>query len=262
MIFNNTKIVYFRPPCAGSSIITENLTDKFQKNLYDSQHLFSYLNLNVNKRVKDYVAYTKGMPPHLSRRMFDDMFTGNRQDFFYFTIIRNPWDQVLSAVRYVIHRQGYNIPFTLDYKKEINEIISDLYSTNRYIHNVVARYLYTVLIDNRGDILDYDYIIYFEDIHNDIQQLTGLSGLEFKNPLEIKSKPIDYREYYTQQNLDLISWHREKDAEAFGYDFEKGLLFKNNQPKINDLSKKQIINNNTKRKMRVKNSNSSIQVIM
>lgn len=242
MILNDTKIVFIHPSCVGGGIIRDNLSDEHQQDLENSFYTPYNQYIKQDSVYSDYFN-VKGMiySHHIYRYFFDNIFIGNRNNFFYSTMIRNPWCQSLSFAKHIVRYHKLNIPFTLDHKKEINDIITDIYS-NKYPVEIPCCYYYYYLINSYGKILDYDYIVYFEDIYEDLKKFSKLSGLKFNNKLNISYQPIDYREYLTIRNIDLITKKRELDIQLFGYDFEKGILFKNNRPKIQnncsiDLSK-------------------------
>lgn len=239
MILNNAKVVFIVPCSSGGNIVSDNLSDKHKNDLDTSFYcdynklinLIPIVEANSKHRISIY-------PPHLTREYFDYCFNGYRQEFFFFTIVRNPWSHSLSMANHVMRARIPNFLLTLEYKKEINKIISDIYLTKKYIRKQILEYNYYQFHTNRfGDMLDYEYILYFEDIEDDLKILSELSGLEFNKKLHIKHKKIDYREYLTQENIDVIAELRELDCKLYGYDFENNIIFKNNQPKVDNKCK-------------------------
>lgn len=181
MILNDAKIVFIRPPCVGSGIIIDNLKDIHKKDLNTSLHLPHNEFIAPHPRVTNYFLY-KGilLPIHISRFDFDNLFIGNREDFFYFTMVRNPWCQSLSFAKHIINLYQLNIPFTLNYKNDINDIIKDIYTSDRYKRKIIDYQIHSNTFSSGSKILDYDFIIYFEDYINDLKELSLLCNLKFK----------------------------------------------------------------------------------
>lgn len=240
MILNDAKVIFTVTGNSGFSIITDNLDEQHKKDIENSYHTYHNDYFKHYKETEEYYNITGLLYPiHFYRQFFDQCFLGNREDFFYTTIVRNPWSHSLSTARLLIKRYNLNIPFTLDYKQEINNVISKIYNHKLYYTSLLKQHCDQLMNANQ-DFLDYDYILYFEDIHNDLNALSKLSGLKFNKNINIKHQPIDYREYLTEENIELITKMRKADRMIFGYDFDKGLLFKNSQPKINNKLKLKI----------------------
>lgn len=237
MILNEAKVIYISPCCVGGGILNENLSNKDKEDARNSFQTTSNQYVKVDDALKDYCSSKNSLyPPHISRLFFDRWFLGNRADFFYLTMVRNPWCHSLSLAKHIIRIRQLDIPINLDNKQNINDLVNDIYNNTKNYPEIVSCYYYNNLINSDTNVLDYDFILYFEEIDEDLKTLSHLTPLKFHDKLNIKYKKIDYREYLTQDNIDLISEKRKIDIEIFGYDFEKGMIFKNNQPKIKDMS--------------------------
>lgn len=237
MILNDAKTVFIHPCVSGGGVILDNLDNKHKQDIKSSYHTTKNLYFRADTEVKDYQKNRKGTilySPHIIRYRFDKCFLGNRNEFFFFTIVRNPWEQSVSYAKHIIQKYNLNIPFTIEFKQEINCVIRDIYLSTKYSNDILHFSNYSYLFNQNGEMLDYDYIVYFEDIVDNLKTLTSLSGLEFKSDLYMTHKPIDYREYLTKENVELISQCRLIDTLLFGYDFKKNFIFKNNQPKIDN----------------------------
>lgn len=236
-ILNDAKFVIFKPHGVGSAYVVDSFSDKDKADFVSSSTPYNPY-LNYDEETIRYIQSLKRFPIHLTRKKFNDMLNWNRDDFFISASVRNPWCQSLHFARWAIDKRKLNISFSLDYKQEINDIIQDMYINHSYRDMITSLQHHYFLIDPRNNALDYDFIVYFEDMQHDVTQLSDLCPLELNKAPEIrfKNNSYDYREYYTPQIADLIAREREKDCQLFGYDFDKIVIEKNNRPKIKSLN--------------------------
>jgi hypothetical protein len=162
---------------------------------------------------------------HTNAREYRIIF-GNKFDKIYkFTIVRNPWDRLVSAF-YYLKSGGYNKKDKKWYNKHIskygdfNEFVREwLNEKNIYrgIHFYPQRYF---LCDD-GHKLLVDYIGKFEKLDYEFNYL--------KNKLNIKSnlqhinsskrKYKDYRKFYNDETQDIVAKVYDKDIKLFDYNF-------------------------------------------
>lgn len=186
-------------------------------------------------------------------------------NYFSFTIIRNPWDRMVS--NYFFHRTRNHNDARL-YKKieksKLKKWIDDHKKENKFWRNISFKdwlkyfdenenlklesiydeiikmnYMDYIGIDNKISI---DYIINLHDINNEISVIKEISGKNINYPHSNKSSHEDYRKYYDDKSIEIINKAYKKDIEAFNFNFENKKYAENkkywNQEKIKKMSKR------------------------
>lgn len=155
-----------------------------------------------------------------------------KEDLYIFTIIRNPWERMLSMYLFY-HKNNYNSPeffsgknnIDNNFKEWIKYIYSDKFNRNK-LHGVINIFKYCFcnqlnwISDNSGNIININKIIRFEN--NELEDF-------FKNTMKLKkintkkrvhpTKHKHYSEYYDEETKLLVEKHYKKDIEYFGYTF-------------------------------------------
>lgn len=131
-------------------------------------------------------------------------------DFFTFSFVRNPWDRVISWIKYRDKRFGRLDPLSPEKIKQ--EVTSPLFSNNSYRN---------LLFNKKGDLL-VKYVGRFENIENDFQFLSKKINIKYKNlPHLNKTSHEDYRRYFDEETVNLVHTIYRHDIEYFGYSFDK-----------------------------------------
>lgn len=175
----------------------------------------------------------------------------NPDNYFSFTIIRNPWDRMVS--NYFFHKQRFhNDPahhkkfLKNNQKKKLQEWIdahnkedefwkkyefkdwlkffdekNEEKSTSLYHNTIRATYLDLISINDK---IAVDYIVNLHNYKKEINVIKILSGQSFNNPKYInrnKSSHKDYREYYDSKSIEIVANAYKKDIEAFNFKFDE-----------------------------------------
>jgi len=174
----------------------------------------------------------------------------NPEDYLSFTIIRNPWDRMVS--NYFFHKQRIHNDTTLhellfkpnekeklktwikkhndedefwknhefkDWLKLFDEKESAKSSS---IYHDTIKTSYIDLIGINGKI-SVDYIINLHNFKKEINLIKILSGKPFNNPKHFhknKSDHKDYREYYDSESMEIVAKLFKKDIELFNFKFD------------------------------------------
>lgn len=150
---------------------------------------------------------------------------------FKFTIIRNPYDRLVSLYLNKIKnpnakdfRKGIFCGF-LKYNKfyenmPFNEFVRVIHSIPDKISDPHLKSQYLHISDNKGNIL-VDYIGYFESLEKNYLEICKRLNIinPPKLPHEEKSKREDYKNYYNEKTKKLVEERYCKDFELFGYKF-------------------------------------------
>jgi len=169
---------------------------------------------------------TENNTKHLIASRAKEIYAEYWDDYFKFSFIRNPWDRMVSMLKYGNH---YGVCISKD--KDID--------ISRYIKNY--GYPITVEYDNRfskredniteshlphavyGNILDEDlnFIGKFENLNNDVAFLKSRLNIDntFNYKAEKSPKRSQYKNYYTSDSRQLIEDLYRRDIEKFNYQF-------------------------------------------
>lgn len=155
--------------------------------------------------------------------------------FFKFTVIRNPWDRIVSFFHY--HKEklkNKNFPTrTWEYIQNLNfsQFIRSQQFQSWAKRNNITNYI------TLNNIPYIDYYINFDNLQKDFELVKKITGIN-KNLLHInKSKHEKYEKYYkNKKNKEIISDLFEKEINFFNFKFGSPV-------KIDHLNNKKIIYN-------------------
>lgn len=146
---------------------------------------------------------------HLRASTLKKIHNKQWDNFFKFSIVRNPWDRLISL---------YHAPYYIS----INALGG--YSLEYFLD----RYAFMHPRHEQGftqcDYLDeeLDLIIRFEEREIGLQELFLRSGYQVDGSLshrETSRKGLDYRNFYDSKTKDIVWRTYHKDIERFNYEF-------------------------------------------
>lgn len=128
------------------------------------------------------------------------------KDYFIFSVVRNPWDRVVSIASY------FNIPLRKFLRK------FDKYCKDERIRiHSLPLHLYT----HNGNRQFADIICRFEAIQSDMNMVFDRLGLQrIQLPHLNPSDHQHYSTYYDPKEVELVSNLYQKDIQLFGYTFK------------------------------------------
>lgn len=157
----------------------------------------------------------------------------SRKNLFMFTIVRNPWERMVSLY-FFYHKNNYNAPefFSGDDKidNNFNNWIDYIYSPSydkRKNHSCVNIFKYCFsnqlnwVKDSNNNIIENINIYKIEEINlNDFFE-KKLNLQNFDGTTKVHStKHKHYSYYYNEKSKNLVSKHYQEDIEYFGYKYE------------------------------------------
>ncbi len=137
---------------------------------------------------------------------------------FSFTVVRNPWDKVVS---HFFYRVDTNQTQLKDRYIGFNDWVIRAYGEKDALYYDKPKMFMPQLdwiTDHDGKIL-VDEIIRFEQLETGFNQVAEKIGKKARLPHIKKTQRGDYREYYSQEAREAVEQHFQKDIEAFGYRF-------------------------------------------
>jgi chondroitin 4-sulfotransferase 11 len=138
------------------------------------------------------------------------------RDYFVFTVVRNPWDRIISGYFY----SGKGIRF-LGRRCSFEEFLENLPNRESnykwWFH--LTRTLTEMLIDRDGKFIA-DFVIRFENLRKDFKHVCDKLGLRVKLPHLRATGHKHYSKYYTEKTFSTVAERFRSDIEYFGYKFE------------------------------------------
>jgi len=136
---------------------------------------------------------------------------------FKFTIIRNPFDRVLSAFYFLQKgNQGYKIKPDIDF----NEWIKNVFKVKGVSFNNHFKHMHPKLLYE--DKIWVDYIARIENIENDWKVISEKCDLPNTFPRKNISKKKDGKnryDYYNDESIEIVSKIYKKDLELLNYEY-------------------------------------------
>lgn len=192
------KYIFTHPPkCAGASVA------KTLGVLHESHPLFS--------------RYKKFQHAHLSDHISElDKHQLNWQEFYKFSVARNPWDRAVS--RYFFEQTHNGLSSSLSFDQYIihcyNFSIEEGYV---HSHFAIKPYLF---YENKYIM---DHIIMQENFDHDLALAMKHLNLENYNTYHVNQKTVrpskDYRHFYNDATKNMTAEMAKDSIEIFGYKF-------------------------------------------
>jgi len=149
-------------------------------------------------------------------------------DYFKFTIVRNPWDRLVSS--YFFLKQGGFNEYDRTWFEEELSVFSDF---NEFVKKWVNksniwkwhhfRPQYHYIIDKSGKI-ELDFIGFLENIDEDFAYITNHMGISCRLPELNRSEHDTYMRYYSNETRDIVAEVYAEDIKLLGYNFDNSNL--------------------------------------
>ncbi len=182
-----------------------------------------FIFIHINKTAGTSIGNAIGLPikhHRTAREVIARIGKDKWNTAYKFTLVRNPWDKVVSHYEYRRKRNktevaSRNIPFSDWVKKTYGQEKDLFYYNNPRAFQPQVEWLK----DDEGKI-SIDFIGKFETINEDFDQIKKAIGLEAELPHLNPTKRDGYQSYYDDETREIVThWFRE-DIEVFGYRFQ------------------------------------------
>ena len=181
-----------------------------------------FIFVHINKTAGTSVGRAIGLPvkDHLmATEIIERIGAQAWEDAYKFTVVRNPWDKVVSHYEYRRKKDKTgiatnNIPFDSWVRRTYGEDKDPvLYNNPRSFQPQVD------WLKDADGVVSMDYIIRFESINEGFEHVRQAIGLDAELPHLNASQRAGYHAYYDDESRVIVAkWFRE-DIEAFGYEF-------------------------------------------
>ena len=141
---------------------------------------------------------------------------------FTFTIVRNPWDRMVSLYFYRLLKG--QLPSDLDFRDYIIQLKSPRYKLAKSMHSRPTYYYGSseYILDEKDNVI-VDFIGKYENREEALQVISKRIDCPMRSELCLqKAKPPDlhYSRFYDNETRKLVADVFAKDIELFGYEFE------------------------------------------
>lgn len=215
-ICHNNKLIFIHIPKTGGTSIEHTL------GLLDKDHLFSFKRsvISMPEIAENFQGLEKNIilsitPQHLTSCHLQKIVK-NYDLYTKFTIIRNPYDRVVSEYHYIktmphkIFNKYKNISF-LNFLHAIfdDDNMSNFIRISLFDNHLTSQYDFLSCFDFNNDVY-----FRFENIKETFEWL--------KAPMQHKNKSTNksnYKNYYCQEAKKIVNRAYEKDIDFFKYIF-------------------------------------------
>ena len=165
---------------------------------------------------------------HQSWQYFQQSFPQRWKNYYKFTVVRNPWDRLVSAYVYATMENSFwhssEKGMHPDYKLLNNMSFADfcqLLMTQRASLQHESWFpQFPWITSEPGFQLQVDQVLRFENLEKDFVDLCKRIGAPQRQLPEINpSKRHPYQQYYDDETRDIVATIYHRDIELFGYEF-------------------------------------------
>jgi chondroitin 4-sulfotransferase 11 len=143
--------------------------------------------------------------------------------YFKFTVVRNPWDRLVSALAWTGQKWARGELLTqLDFEQQVQQAY-ELFNVARSAsgapelpHFLYPQCLYVYDAQRRPLV---DFVARYENLEADWRAICQKLGVDAPLPQRMRSHHKVYRDYYSPRTRDLEAEMYAADAEIFDYDF-------------------------------------------
>jgi len=190
MISHTKKFLFLHLPKTGGTSINSTLS--------------AYMNSNSKKH-----SNIQEMKSELGDK-FDD--------YFKFTIIRNPWDRILSLYFCGVQiRPGRGVQANWK-DKSFDEWIKTTFINDK-LFNIWPNQIDLMKLDGNNVM---DFVGRFENLQEDWENVSKRIGVDEELEYLYSTKHKHYSEYYNAESIEIVQQYYAKYIKTFDYEFEKG----------------------------------------
>jgi len=204
--------------------------------LINHRHKFIFVHINKCAGQSVRRALPRGTRGHNTIQHYLALVEKERRDpseYFKFTIVRNPWDKVVSFYHYHKKRKWELFPWTLDNEPDFNTFIQRLFvddggalavdvfrgRSGESTHHLRLSNSLDWISDEDGNVL-VDFIGRVENLQLDFNEICDRIGIKRRQLSHVNRSPHKpYHEYYNDISKDIVAERFQKDIDFFDYRF-------------------------------------------
>lgn len=206
MLIDDKKVLFIHIPKTGGQAVSNVLFEGGFKSLGVSKE---YLVGHKPRRTLTHITYSEVLT-YLNRSPEDF------DDYFKFSIVRNPWSRAVSLWAARFKEKGYSFQESLDFIEEGNLKIFDECFANSYLGKVMTKPQSDYVLHNGKISVD---IYKFENYKKEIKKIKKRLGIKRRLYKINSSKHSHYSHYYNKKRIKQVERIYGKDIDLFGYRF-------------------------------------------
>jgi hypothetical protein len=196
-------------------------------------HIPKTAGTSVEESLYDFHDFDYNDDPHMELLQFyDDMTREEYDEFYKFTVIRNPFTLLYSTWAYYVRNNGIKIDFNdwikWRYREPVSKykgLVNDNNNGNFRLTYYMNRYPQTFWLVNHDGEFIIDHTIRFENLEEELGEVFEKLGLgEMYLPHANKTANDDnrrYIKYYDEESIEIVKKEFKIDFELFGYSLEQ-----------------------------------------
>lgn len=146
----------------------------------------------------------------------------NIDDYYKFTIVRNPFDKIVSAFTYLrsgkepVDRPFYDITTKF---KDVNDFIINYLNVGDNLYKIAHFTPQNLWLKING-VNKMDYIGRLEDYDESVKTICDSIGVNIKSVIHTnKSNRGEYRKYFNDESVKIMNNLYKDDLKEFGYEY-------------------------------------------
>jgi hypothetical protein len=143
--------------------------------------------------------------------------------YFKFTIVRNPWDRLVSALAWTDQKWSKGVELSvLEFEQKLAQLYGVLTTAPATVTPsslppfVLPQHSY---IYDSGGAMQVDLVAKYETLESDWERIRQRLRIDTALPRRMKSHHRSYREYYTASTRDMVATLYTRDIALFDYEF-------------------------------------------
>ncbi|WP_200348644.1 sulfotransferase family 2 domain-containing protein [Halochromatium glycolicum] len=149
-------------------------------------------------------------------------------EYFKFTIVRNPWDRLVSAY-FFLKNGGFDeedrnwSEKELKYISSFEDFVKIWLSRSNIWKWPHFRPQYHYMLEKREKVY-IDFVAFFENIHEDFSYITSRLEMQCSLPVSNKGNHGLYKNYYDSEMIKIVGNVYSEDIRMLGYKFDNSDL--------------------------------------
>lgn len=184
------------------------------------KYLQRFLFIHINKTGGSSIEKALGIRSEHKTALEKMQQLGSRawEKKYKFTIVRNPWDKVVSHYLYRVKTNQTALGVSsIDFKEWVRLTYHE--QDPEYMDiPLMFKPQMDWITDEKGKVL-VDFIGKFEHLEKDFNSVCGHLGINAKLPHLKKTTRERYNTYYDDRTIEIVANWFERDIDYFGYEF-------------------------------------------
>ena len=191
---------------------------------YESKTIFIHIPKTAGISLLRSIFGDVTLEGHRSVSFYKQVFGNRYSDFFTFTIVRNPWDRLYSAYKF-LQKGGINIHDKNAFEthlfiyKDFEDFV--LKGLNEKIIWEIMHFIpqHEFVCDKNGRII-VDYVGKFDNLNKSLDEINDILKSDFELEHHNKTDKKDYKDIYTPEMIEKVHQIYQKDIDIFEYNFK------------------------------------------